>query len=275
MNAIALTLREGARSSIPIEAEAITPDRLRDLDQAAIERLPLRHGNQEVVLAEIFTVRGGRSDEVRAEGDLSNVKSLGAGMTSGRLVVDGSAGMHIGARMRGGSIEVRGDAGDWAGAEMTGGLLHVRGGVGNRAGSAYRGSKFGMRGGVILVEGSGGHEVAGYMRRGLVAVRGDVQDHAGARMVSGTLLVLGKAGGRLGGGMKRGTIVCGEAPEMLATFRSAGPHEALFLRPYLGALSARGFAMEALADVGSFARWRGDLAELGLGEILVARPDSG
>ncbi len=272
MSAVVLTLRDGARSAIPIEAEAITPDRLRALDRAAIERLPLQHGNRSVALAEVFSVAGGGSDDLRLEGDLSTVKGIGAGMEGGRVIIEGHAGMHVGARMRGGSIEVRGDAGDSAGAEMSGGLLHIRGNAGNRVGSAYRGSKFGMRGGVILIDGSAGHELGGYMRRGLVAVRGDVLDHAGARMAAGTLFLFGSAGIRAGGGMQRGTIVCYQAPEMLPTFRAAGSFEPLFVTVYVRALVARGFAVERFEAVHRFARFRGDLAELGRGEILVAQP---
>ncbi len=273
MSAIVLTLREGARSAIPVEAESITPDRLGGLDRAAIERLPLQHGNRGVALAEVFSVRGDRGDEIRIEGDVSRVKSLGSGMAGGRLIIEGHAGMHVGARMRGGTIEVLGDAGDWAGAEMSGGLLHIRGNTGNRAGSAYRGSKFGMRGGVILVEGNAGHELGGYMRRGLIAVRGDVLDHAGARMAAGTLFLFGRTGLRAGGGMDRGSIVCYQAPEMLPTFRAAGVFEPLFVTIYLRALAERGFVVDRFETIRRFARYRGDLAELGRGEILVALPD--
>lgn len=272
MSALVLTLRDGARSPIPVEADAIAPDRLRSMERAAIERLMLQHGNRTLPLAELFTVRGSPSDEVRVEGDLAGVKGLGSGMEGGRLIIDGDAGMHVGAQMRGGSIEVRGSAGDWAGAEMSGGLLRVRGHAGNRAGSAYRGSKFGMRGGVILIDGDAGHEVGGYMRRGLIAVRGDVQDHAGARMAAGTLFLFGRTGARAGGGMSRGTLVCYRAPEMLPTFRAAGVCEPLFVTIFVRALAARGFAVEGAGAVRRFQRYRGDLAELGRGEILAAEP---
>ena len=273
MDELVLTYRGSGGSGIPLEAEAITPDNLRGQERGGIERLTLFHGNAKVPLGDAFEVKGAPSDRLRVLGDLALVKGLGQGMTGGRLVIEGDAGMHVGARMSGGTIEVRGGAADWAGAEMTGGLIWIKGDAGNRAGSAYRGSKFGMRGGVILVEGSAGHEVGGYMRRGLIAVRGDVHDFAGARMSAGTIFVLGRAGIRTGGGMKRGTIVCYQAPEILPTFRPAGSFEPLFVTIYLRALAARGFDAGRFETTRRFARYRGDLAELGKGEILAAQPD--
>jgi formylmethanofuran dehydrogenase subunit C len=264
---------KGLASPIPVEADAIVPDRLREMGRAEIERLVLNHGNERVALADLFTVRGGPSGRIRMEGDLATVKGLGTGMQDGRLLIEGNAGMHVGALMRGGCIEVGGSAGDWAGAEMTGGLLWIRGDAGNRAGSAYRGSKFGMRGGVILIEGGAGHEVGGYMRRGLIAVRGEVQDFAGARMVSGTLLLLGRTGIRTGGGMKRGTIVCEQGTEILPTFRRSEAGHPLFLQVIRRALQARGFPVEIGEGGRSYTRYRGDLAELGKGEILLRRQD--
>ncbi|MEK7799492.1 MAG: formylmethanofuran dehydrogenase subunit C [Acidobacteriota bacterium] len=273
MDELVLTYKGSGGSGIPLEAEAITPDNLRGKERGGIERLPLFHGNTKVPLGDAFEVKGDPSDRLRVLGDLALVKSLGQEMTGGRLVIEGNAGMHVGARMSGGTIEVRGGAADWAGAEMTGGLIWIKGDAGNRAGSAYRGSKYGMRGGVILIEGSAGHEVGGYMRRGLIAVRGDVQDFAGARMSAGTIFVFGRPGIRTGGGMKRGTIVCYQPPEVLPTFRAAGSFEPLFVAIYLRALAARGFDVGRFEATRRFARYRGDLAELGKGEILVAQPD--
>ena len=273
MGELLLSYRGASGSLIPVEADAITPDHLAGMDRPAIEKLTLHHGNQSVPLGELFAVRGDVCDTLRVEGDLGRVKGLGLGMKSGRLVIEGNAAMHVGAFMSGGTIEARGSVGDWAGAEMTGGLLLVRGDAGNRVGGAYRGSKHGMRGGVILVEGRAGHEAGGYMRRGLIAVRGDVGDFTGARMSAGTILLLGSAGIRTGGGMKRGTIVCRRPVELLPTFRAGGSIRPLFLRIILRALEARGFVAGAAlgAPSFSFTRHLGDLAELGKGEILVAR----
>lgn len=268
---IVLTFKGTGGSTIPLEADPITPDLLQLKLRPEIERLPLHHGNEQVLLGDFFTVKGERSNQIRVEGDVSLVKNIGIGMQDGRVVIEGSVGMHVGSRMSGGEIEVHGDAGDWAGAEMTGGLLWIKGNVGNRAGSAYRGSKYGMRGGVLLIEGSAGHEVGGYMRRGLIVVRGDVQDHTGARMVAGSIFVLGRLGERTGGGMKRGSIVCFHTPDMLPTFRLTATYTPLFIPIFLRSLEARGFSVSEVQRAKHFTRYCGDMAELGKGEILVCQ----
>ena len=109
------------------------------------------YGNQPARVGDFFHVTGTGNGEVRLQGDLARVKRIGEGMTHGRLIVDGHAGMHLGAMMQGGEIIVRGDAGDWAGAEMQGGRLVVMGSAGHLLGSAYRGSRKGMLGGEIIV----------------------------------------------------------------------------------------------------------------------------
>src|SRR5262245_31337426 len=164
-----LLLKYKSDTTIPVEAEVLTPDNLAGKSPAEIAALPLQHGNASVPLGEFFTVEGDAGDrEIVIEGDCSRVKWIGAGMTGGRLTVRGSAGMHLGAEMVDGEVHVHGDAGDWVGAEMRGGRIHVRGNAGHLAGAAYRGSRAGMRGGVILIGGNAGNEVGSTMRRGLI-----------------------------------------------------------------------------------------------------------
>ena len=59
---MALTLRYNADTSVPVEVEGITPDRLRNKSLAEIERLEILHGNRKVPLAELFTVSGDPAD---------------------------------------------------------------------------------------------------------------------------------------------------------------------------------------------------------------------
>ena len=123
---MALTLTHSPGSSLPVELEGITPDRLREKSLAEIERIEVFHGNRRVPLAELFRVSGDPSDgRIDLEGDLSGVHHIGAGMSGGEIRVHGDAGRHVGAEMTGGTIDVEGDAGDWVGAEMKGGLIHV------------------------------------------------------------------------------------------------------------------------------------------------------
>ena len=142
-----------------MEVDGIVPNTLAGMSLTAIERLEVQHGNERLPLAEAFTAAGDAADgRLEFVGELAGVHRIGAGMTSGRIDVAGSAGRHVGSQMTGGEIDVAGSAGDWLGAEMHGGSIHVGGDAGNLVGSAYRGSERGMTGGTILVAGNVGDE---------------------------------------------------------------------------------------------------------------------
>src|SRR5215217_2554470 len=145
---LTLTMRE--QPAVPLEAEALCPDRLAGASPEEIKALPLRHGNQRTRVGEFFAVSGA-GDDVRLEGDLSRVKLVGAGMTAGRLTVAGGVGMHAGAGMRGGTLVVHGSAG-------------------RQLGGVYPGERAGMRGGEIVVHGGAGAQAGAGLRRGLIAV---------------------------------------------------------------------------------------------------------
>src|SRR5579864_8483203 len=113
-----LLLKYHGTTTIPVEAECITPDNLAGKSVAEIAALPVQHGNASAPLGEFFNVEGDAGDgEIVVEGDCSRVKWLGAGMTMGRLILRGNAGMHLGSEMKGGQIHVHGHAGDWVGGE--------------------------------------------------------------------------------------------------------------------------------------------------------------
>ena len=266
-----LLLRYHGTTTIPVEAECVTPDALAGKSAAEVAALPVQHGNAAVPLGEFFTVTGDAGDgEVVVEGDCTRVKWLGAGMTRGRLTIRGHAGMHLGAEMVGGELVVYGNVGDWAGAEMRGGRLHVHGDAGHLAGAGYRGCRAGMRGGVLLIDGKAGNEVGSTMRRGLIAVGGDVGDFPGAALIAGSVFLFGRPGIRLGAGMKRGSVVvCGGEPALLPTFRYDCAYRPAFLRLYLRQLRAWGFAVRDEFLEGTYRRYSGDLVALGKGEVLV------
>ncbi len=266
-----LTLCYKSATTIPVEAECLTPDQLAGKSTAEIAALPVQHGNAPAPLGEFFDVSGDANDgELLLEGDCRRVKWVGASMTRGRVTVRGDIGMHLGAEMKGGEIHVHGQAGDWVGAEMKGGLIHVHGDAGHLVGGAYRGSPSGMRGGVLLVDGKAGNEIGGSMRRGLIAVGGDTGDFAGVGMIAGSVFLFGKPGLRPGAGMKRGSlVVLGEAPPLLPTFRFDCVYRPVFLSLYLRRLRDLGFA-KADCRPRSYRRYSGDLVALGKGEILIA-----
>jgi formylmethanofuran dehydrogenase subunit C len=264
---ITLTLKE--TNPVPLEAETISPDHFLGKEVAEIAKMKTVLGNQAAQLGDFFTISGDGVDEIHLEGDLSRVKHIGEGMTQGRIVIHGDAGMHLGARMRGGEILVHGNAGDWVGAEMRGGFIHIHGNAGHGLGGAYRGSPKGMNRGLIVVDGSTRNETGAFMRRGLIVVRGDVGDFAGAFMLAGTLLVFGRVGLRPGAGLKRGSIVAFHPLELLPTFRFDCRYKPGFLRLVLQSLRQRGLDIRDEFMSGYYRRYSGDLTALGKGEILV------
>jgi formylmethanofuran dehydrogenase subunit C len=257
-----------AGGAIPLEAECLTPDQTRGKRADELACLPVWHGNRAATLGEFFDIDLSGEDLV-LHGDLRRVKGIGQRMTSGRLIVHGSVGMHAGAEMTGGELHIHGDAADWLGAEMHGGRIWVRGNVGDLAGAAYRGARRGMRGGEILIEGNAGQETGITMRRGLIAVGGHLGDFSGGGMIAGTLLAFGSVGKRLGAGLKRGTLALfAEVPALLPSFADAGVFEPLFLELYLRHLRSLGFAAARL-PLAPMRRWCGDRLSLGKGEILT------
>jgi formylmethanofuran dehydrogenase subunit C len=269
---LTLTLREPP--TVPLETEAISPDRLAARRRSEIEGLTVWHGNQRAQLADFFAVSGNGDDELRVEGELRRVKFLGAGMTAGRLVVAGDAGMHIGAEMRGGELVAEGDVGDFAGVSMRGGRLVVRGSAGHQLGGAQPGEHAGMRGGEILVHGDAGDQVGAGLRRGLIAVAGRVGEAAGLRMLAGTIVALGELGAQPGAAMRRGTIVAMSHVTPLPTFVYSSSYHPPFLRLYLRHLRRLGLPLRDEQIDGRYARWCGDALELRRGEILILETDA-
>ena len=265
--ALTLTLRESP--TVPLETEGVTPDHLAGRPRGEIEALTVWHGNRRAQLADFFAVSGNGHEEVQIEGDLRRVKFLGAGMTAGRLIVAGDAGMHTGAGMRGGELLVEGDVGDFAGTAMRGGRLVVRGSAGRELGGAEPGVRAGMRGGEILVHGDAGDQVGAGLRRGLVAVAGRVGNAAGLRMLAGTIVALGGLGASAGAAMRRGTIVAMSELALLPTFAFACSYRPPFLRLYLRRLRELGLPLTDGQIEGRYARWSGDGLELRRGEILI------
>ncbi|MFO1020779.1 MAG: formylmethanofuran dehydrogenase subunit C [Planctomycetales bacterium] len=269
---LTLTLRQ--KTSIPLEVDAIRLETVRTLSQAEIEKLPVQYGNQRPTLAEFFTVSGSAAEdnELRWVGDCEKVKLIGQGLKDGKIVVEGSAGMHLGAEMRGGEILVEGDVSDWAGAEMHGGLIQVRGNAGHLVGAVYRGGHKGMTAGTILIHGNAGNEIGHSMRRGLIAIGGNSGDVVGYGLLAGTIIICGEMGIRNGAGMKRGSIVwlgTGTPPRMLPTFKFAASCRPGFLQLYFKLLADRGFPLPESYRQATFGRYCGDFLELGRGEILL------
>jgi formylmethanofuran dehydrogenase subunit C len=255
--------------AVPLEAPCITPDSFCGKTSQEIARLPVFYGNQQARLGDWFRVEDDDTVDIIANGDLARVKHIGEGMSRGRIVVHGNAGMHLGSGMSGGEIVVHGDAHDWAGAEMTGGSIYIDGNAGHGLGGAYGGSRHGMNRGSIIVLGNAGNEIGANMRRGLIVIAGDGGDFAGAFAAAGTIIVLGHLGTAAGAGIKHGTIIAFHSCELLPTFRFDCTYQPGFLGLILRSLCARGVALPDEYLTGCYRRYSGDLNALGKGEILV------
>lgn len=249
-----MTLTLDLRTEPParVRADALSPERLRGLNASAVAGLGLRCGGDSVAVGDLFEVsRAGAEEEALVlAGDLCRFDWIGAGMSSGELVVQG-------------------DVGAWAGAAMSGGLLRIFGDAGARLGAAYPGSRVGMTGGEIIVSGDAGEEAGAGMRRGLVAASGQTGAGAGLRMLAGTLIALGGIGAEAGLGNKRGSLVSGRAVEPLASYSFATRFRPPALGLQLRRVRELGLTVDGALLHGMWARWSGDRTELGRGEILI------
>jgi formylmethanofuran dehydrogenase subunit C len=267
---IVLTLT--VEPTVPLEAEAISPDVMASLSNSAIRALPVHLGKRQRRVDDFFAVEGEASDHVEIRGNAARVKWIGRGMTRGRVTIAGNAGMHLGAGMQGGSIEVSGNASDWLGAEMSGGLIRVRGSAGGQVGAAYRGSLSGMTDGTIIVDGPAGLEVGMRMKRGTIVVGGPARDFAGLQMKGGTIVLRGGAELRTGAWMTRGTLISLRPIPLLPTFAPAAAYNPTFVRVLARRLATAGVEIPFDEADGVYERYTGDSAVPGRGEILVWRP---
>ena len=270
-----LMLKLRAQPPARVAATALIPDRLEGLAAYEVATLTMRCGTEMVAVGDLFDVAGQPGPPLVLAGDLSRLDGIGAGMSRGRILVEGACGNHLGARMSGGEIDVAGDVGAWAGGEMSGGLLRIWGDAGARLGGAYPGVRVGMTGGEIVITGDAGEEAGAGMRRGLVMALGRAGNGAGLRMLAGTVIALGGIGAEAGLGNKRGSLVSGTPVELLPGYGFAARYRPPALRLQL--LRARDLWLR-IDDAhvnGSWARWSGDRTELGRGEILIFDPEGG
>ncbi len=267
-----LNLRWKDTTTLPVEAEGLSCERFAGMSTRDIALSYITCGNRTVELGELFDVEGDASDgDLHMEGNLRHLRGLGTRHASGRMTIRGDVGPGLAVGMRGGEIDLDGSAGVWAGAEMTGGLLRISGNAGDGLGAALPGSRVGMREGVILVAGDAGDDVGLAMRRGLIAIGGRAGATLGRAMVAGSIFAFGPVGDHAGLGMKRGTLALfsDAAPTLLPTFAPSGRYRPPFLTIYLKQLRAWNFAVPEAVFGADIARYNGDQADHGQGEILV------
>ena len=271
MSALTLTLRDLPQGGLDLAP--LTPSALAGKSPDQIRRLRLTHGRRSSALADLFEISGQDSDHLRLREVTPACHHIGQAMTAGRLEVIGNAGMELGRAMSGGEIEVKGHAGDGLGLGMRGGVIDVSGDAGERAGGALPGDTRGMNNGTLVIHGNAGARLGERMRRGLIIVGGNTGPHTGDRMIAGSIVVFGQAGPQVGAGMRRGTLMLAQQPaRMPATFNDCGEFELDFMpvfARYVATINKRfGARMSVFRRA---ARWCGDMAYGGKGEVFIAR----
>lgn len=260
-----IKLRLKRTPKVPIFAENLTPDGLKGKNPKEIGVLPLLEGSRSISLSDLFEVETGPADaegkgdvNLTVTGDLSKFRSVGRGMSSGSVTIDGNGGFYVGAEMEGGSVTVKGNVGPWLGSLMKGGQIDVFGDADDYAGATLRGISKGMRGGTILIHGNTGNEVGRGMAEGLITIDGSVGLFAGTNMTNGAIVIRGDCAGRVGAGMKGGRIVVmGRIPELLPSYTFTELKDKVK------------FGKEKLSA--SFYVYSGDILEGGNGKIFVSR----
>jgi formylmethanofuran dehydrogenase subunit C len=271
---MSITFHLKRQPTVPLEAEALTPDIVGQRSNAEIRALMVYHGKRQLPLGEFFDVEGERSTDLVIHGSLGKVRWIGRAMSQGTITVHGPVGMHLGAYMTGGRIDVHGNASDWIGAEMKGGFIHVRGNAGGQVGAAYRGSLAGMNGGTIIVDGSAGLEVGMRMRRGTIVLGGPTRDFTGLQMKGGTIVLLAGAEIRTGAWMNRGTIISLKPLQLMPTFILNCAMTPTFLNVYARHLKQMGIHLPYAEGEGAYRFYSGDTSVSDKGEVLVWQPAS-
>jgi formylmethanofuran dehydrogenase subunit C len=249
-----------ARLKAPLQQRADFADVLtgswQSLPPAELERRPVYLESEgSIQLGEIFRVEGEPNGHLRFAGDLRRVDRLGAGMTEGRVVVEGSLGSETALALAGGTIVVEGD-------------------VGPRAGAAPRGYKRGMTGGELIVRGSAGAGAGASMRRGLLVIGKKAAEQTGLGMIAGTVVVFGASAADTGLWSKRGSVVALGDITIPPTYAYACTYQPVHLRLLLTRLAAEyKLPVRQRHLKGYYRRYSGDLAELGKGEILTWTPE--
>jgi formylmethanofuran dehydrogenase subunit C len=88
---MSLSLTWKSATSLPVDGSPLKPETFRGMSADQARKMMLRLGNTTERLGELFEVKESEGDDVlTAQGDLSHVRGLGRGMSSGRLVVRGA-----------------------------------------------------------------------------------------------------------------------------------------------------------------------------------------
>jgi formylmethanofuran dehydrogenase subunit C len=263
---LVLTLKQ--EPSQRLDLSPLLPDLLNGKSAKDIAAIELQTTKEKVTAGDIFQIRSGGPDSILFEGGSTRFDNIGKDMKAGEIAVEGDCGKAPGRTMSGGKLTVSGDCGPFAGSGMAGGRLEIKADAGGFLGAPLEGEMEGMTGGLLIVRGNAGERAGDRLRRGTIVIEGSAGDYPGSRMIAGTLIVLGKCGSLPGYLMRRGTIVLGKPPELAPTFVACGVHELPFASLFAGFLRPESRAAAKLLG-GALARFAGDMAALGKGEIFL------
>ena len=98
-----ITLTPLKKFKYPVYAECINPDVFQGKDTTEIANLALCEGNQSKKLSDLFKIEedNAATPNITINGDVSEVRRIGAGMKTGEIVINGNVGMHLGEKMAG------------------------------------------------------------------------------------------------------------------------------------------------------------------------------
>jgi formylmethanofuran dehydrogenase subunit C len=267
MSTLCLTLREAPSPRVDLSPLTAAPLAGKRGDEIA--GIEVVCGNQRVTLGALFTIEGEGGGDIELRNCCDRLDGIGAGLSSGRLLIYGDAGAYLGRDMTGGTILAAGHVGAYAGTGMRGGMIQVGGNAGEFAGGAIPGDHAGMQGGTLLICGNAGARAGDRMRRGTLLIEGNAGDYLASRMIAGTVAVLGTVGRLPGYAMRRGTILLLTPSDVPATFNDCGIHPLGFLTLLIRSWKQLPSRFSSVPDSVRVRRYMGDLANDGKGEILL------
>jgi formylmethanofuran dehydrogenase subunit C len=255
------TLTPLKKFTFPVTADCINPDIFQGKKMAEIAKLEVHEGNKQRKLGDLFKIdEDAKEATITINGDVTEVRRIGAGMRTGEIIINGNVGMHLGEKMAGGKIIVNGDAAQWTGASMRKGLIEIHGNAGDYLASPYRGSTEGMKGGKIVVDGDVGADSGAYLHGGLIKIKGNnVGQFLGFHMSDGVIHVEKNATTRLGTNMTGGKIVVsGVIEEVMPSFT-------------IDSTKPKVKIDDIESSTGPFYVFLGDLAEKGTGKLFISK----
>ncbi len=267
MSALTFTLKQ--RTDQRVDMSPLICQKLAGMEPTEVAAIELQNGKRKVRVDELFKISGLDCQNIQIKNSFGKLDFIGKDLSEGSIHVDGDVGAYLGMGMTSGSIEVFGNTDIYAACEMKGGLLTIDGNAGDFLGGAMIGNKQGMKGGAVLVKGNTGDRAGDNMRRGVMLIEGDAGDYCGSRMVAGTIAVLGKTGRFPGHMMGRGTLLLWSQPQLSASFNDCGAHTLAFLPILLKSFKKFNSKFAEVEIFNRVQRFGGDMAEKGLGEILV------